>query len=104
MRPTSLCRARIKLVSNPCSCSRTVVRRLLQFFGSFFFTSLIAIYFFNTWIPTLLSGSALSNGQIVVISTALQFGGIVGTLIAAPIVLRVAGFLTAAIGYFCAAL
>ena len=69
-----------------------------------FFTSLIAIYFFNTWIPTLLSGSALSNGQIVVISTALQFGGIVGTLIAAPIVLRVAGFLTAAIGYFCAAL
>ena len=61
-----------------------------------FFTSLIAIYFFNTWIPTLLSGGALSNGQIVVISTALQFGGIVGTLIAAPIVLRVAGFLTAA--------
>lgn len=69
-----------------------------------FFTSLVAIYFFNSWIPTLLTGSGLSGTQIVVISTGLQFGGIIGTLIAAPIVVRLPGFLTAGFGYLCAAL
>ena len=69
-----------------------------------FFTSLIAIYFFNNWIPTLLTGSGLSGTEIVVISTGLQFGGIIGTLIAAPMVVRLPGFLTAGFGYFCAAL
>ena len=69
-----------------------------------FFTSLVAIYFFNSWIPTLLTGSGLSGSQIVVISTGLQLGGIVGTLIAAPIVVRLPGFLTAGFGYLCAAL
>lgn len=69
-----------------------------------FFTSLIAIYFFNNWIPTLLTGSGLSGNEIVVISTGLQFGGIIGTLIAAPIVVRQPGFLTAGAGYLCAAL
>jgi AAHS family 4-hydroxybenzoate transporter-like MFS transporter len=68
-----------------------------------FFTSLVAIYFFNNWIPTLLTGSGLSGTQIVVISTGLQFGGIIGTLIAAPIVVRLPGFLTAGFGYLCAA-
>ena len=69
-----------------------------------FFTSLIAIYFFNNWIPTLLTGSGLSGTEVVVISTGLQFGGIIGTLIAAPIVVRLPGFLTAGFGYLCAAL
>jgi AAHS family 4-hydroxybenzoate transporter-like MFS transporter len=69
-----------------------------------FFTSLIAIYFFNNWIPTLLTGSGLSGTEIVVISTGLQFGGIIGTLIAAPIVVRLPGFVTASAGYLCAAL
>jgi AAHS family 4-hydroxybenzoate transporter-like MFS transporter len=69
-----------------------------------FFTSLIAIYFFNNWIPTLLTGSGLSGTEIVVISTGLQFGGIIGTLIAAPIVVRLPGFVTAGAGYLCAAL
>jgi AAHS family 4-hydroxybenzoate transporter-like MFS transporter len=69
-----------------------------------FFTSLVAIYFFNSWIPTLLTGSGLSGTEIVVISTGLQFGGIIGTLIAAPIVVRLPGFLTAGFGYLCAAL
>jgi len=68
-----------------------------------FFTSLIAIYFFNSWIPTLLTGSGLSGTEIVVISTGLQFGGIIGTLIAAPIVVRLPGFVTAGVGYLCAA-
>jgi AAHS family 4-hydroxybenzoate transporter-like MFS transporter len=69
-----------------------------------FFSSLIAIYFFNNWIPTLLNGSGLSGTKVVIISTGLQFGGIIGTLIAAPIVVRLPGFVTAGVGYFCAAL
>lgn len=69
-----------------------------------FFTSLIAIYFFNSWLPTLLTGRGLSGKEIVVIATSLQFGGIVGTLIAAPIVVRLPGFLTAGLAYVLAAL
>jgi AAHS family 4-hydroxybenzoate transporter-like MFS transporter len=69
-----------------------------------FFTSLIAIYFFNTWIPTLLTGSGLSTREIVQITAALQFGGVIGTLVAAPIVLRLGAFRTVALGYLAAAL
>ena len=68
-----------------------------------FFASLIAVYFFNNWIPTLLNGSGLSQAQIVVITTALPFGGIVGTLLAAPVVLRLGGFVTVVLGYVAAA-
>jgi MFS transporter, AAHS family, 4-hydroxybenzoate transporter len=68
-----------------------------------FFTSLIAIYFFNSWLPTLLTGRGLSGKEVVVIATSLQFGGIIGTLIAAPIVVRLQGFLTTACAYVLAA-
>ena len=69
-----------------------------------FFSSLIALYFFNNWLPVLLTGSGLTKPQIVVITTALPFGGIIGTLFAARIVLRRNGFGTACAGYFLAAL
>jgi MFS transporter, AAHS family, 4-hydroxybenzoate transporter len=68
-----------------------------------FFTSLIAIYFFNSWLPTLLTGRGLSGKEIVVIATSLQFGGIVGTLMAAAIVVRLPGFLIAGGAYLVAA-
>lgn len=68
-----------------------------------FFTSLIAIYFFNTWLPTLLTGHQLSGKEIVIVATSLQWGGIVGTLIAACIVVRWPGFLIAGAAYLAAA-
>ena len=68
-----------------------------------FFTSLVAMYFFMNWIPTLLQGSGLARGQIVVITSALPFGGIIGTLIASTIVMKVSGFRVIGIGYFCSA-
>jgi len=68
-----------------------------------FFTSLIAVYFFNSWLPTLLTGRGLSGKEIVVIATSLQFGGIVGTLIAASIVVRLPEFLIAGGAYLAAA-
>jgi AAHS family 4-hydroxybenzoate transporter-like MFS transporter len=68
-----------------------------------FFSSLVALYFFNNWIPILLTGSGLNKHEIVTITTSLQWGGVAGTLIAAPVVLKFGGFRTASIGYLLAA-
>jgi len=69
-----------------------------------FFTSIMAIYFYNNWIPTLLHGSGLSQGEIVTITTALPFGGVIGTLLIAPLLLKLGSFRTVALGYLCAAI
>jgi len=69
-----------------------------------FFCSLVALYFFNNWIPILLTGGGLSKHEVVMITTSLSWGGVIGTIVAAPIVLRFGGFRVAAIGYFIAAL
>ncbi len=69
-----------------------------------FFTSIMAIYFYNNWIPTLLNGSGLSQGEIVAITTALPFGGVVGTLLIAPVLIKLGSFRTVALGYLCAAI
>jgi AAHS family 4-hydroxybenzoate transporter-like MFS transporter len=68
-----------------------------------FFTSIMAIYFYNNWIPTLLSGSGLSQAEIVAITTALPLGGIAGTLLISPVLIRLGAFRTVALGYLCAA-
>ena len=39
-----------------------------------FFCSLIALYFFNNWIPILLSGGGLTKHEIVTITTSLSWG------------------------------
>lgn len=67
-----------------------------------FFTSIMAIFFYNNWLPTLLNGSGLSPGEIVTITTALPFGGVFGTLLIAPVLMKLGSFRTVAIGYFCA--
>jgi MFS transporter, AAHS family, 4-hydroxybenzoate transporter len=68
-----------------------------------FFSSLVALYFFNNWIPILLTGGGLSKHEIVTITTSLQWGGVVGTLLASPLVLKFGGFRSASIGYLIAA-
>jgi len=68
-----------------------------------FFASGLTIFFFNSWLPTLLTGRGLSGKEVVVIATSLQFGGIIGTLLAAPIVVRVPPFLTTGVLYALAA-
>ena len=69
-----------------------------------FFCSLVALYFFNNWIPILLTGGGLTKHEIVTITTSLSWGGVLGTVVAAPIVFRFGGFRVAALGYGCAAL
>jgi AAHS family 4-hydroxybenzoate transporter-like MFS transporter len=69
-----------------------------------FFSSLLAVYFFNAWLPLLLRSYGLSQPDVVKINSSLQLGGILGTIVAATFVVVLGGFRTVAIGYFLAAL
>ena len=69
-----------------------------------FIVSLIAIYFLLQWLPTLLSADGLSRIEIVRVVNGLQLGGLLGVLLAVPLVVRLPPFLVAGGGYFCAAL
>jgi AAHS family 4-hydroxybenzoate transporter-like MFS transporter len=66
---------------------------------SIFFSSLVALFFFTTWLPTLLNGLGRSPGEIVGITGAVQGGGLLGSLLFARIILRVRPFLMIAVGY-----
>ncbi|HXQ53888.1 MAG TPA: MFS transporter [Stellaceae bacterium] len=69
-----------------------------------FFSSLLAVYFFNAWLPLLLASYGLSQPDVVKINSSLQLGGIAGTIVAATFVIALGGFRTVAAGYFVAAL
>jgi AAHS family 4-hydroxybenzoate transporter-like MFS transporter len=69
---------------------------------SVFFASLVALFSFMAWLPTLLSSRGLSPNQIVGVTGAVQGGGLVGSLILARIILRVRPFLAIAAGYLLA--
>ncbi len=69
-----------------------------------FFTSIMALYFYNSWLPTLFTGLGLSMKEIVAITTSLPIGGIAGTLFFAPLVLKLGAFRTVSLGYCCAAI
>jgi len=66
---------------------------------SIFFSSLVALFFFTTWLPTLLNGLGRTPGEIVGITGAVQGGGLLGSLLFARIILRVRPFLMIAVGY-----
>jgi AAHS family 4-hydroxybenzoate transporter-like MFS transporter len=70
---------------------------------SIFFTSLVALFFFTTWLPTLLNGNGLSPERIVSIVFAVQMGGLVGSLILARVIVTVSPFVTICAGYLLAA-
>ncbi len=64
-----------------------------------FFTSLLSLYFFSSWLPALLADYGLSKTQIVEIASSMSLGGIAGTLVTAPIVVGLGGFRTMSLGY-----
>lgn len=76
------------------------VRTLLLW--GIFFSSLVALFSFTSWLPTLLNGLGLSAGQIVGITGAVQGGGLIGSLLLARIILRIRPFLVVASGYLLA--
>jgi AAHS family 4-hydroxybenzoate transporter-like MFS transporter len=68
-----------------------------------FFSSLVALFAFTTWLPSLLNSRGLTPGEIVGITGAVQGGGLVGSLLFARIILRVRPFLVIAAGYISSA-
>ncbi len=69
-----------------------------------FFISLITLFSFSNWLPTLLNAlGGLSDRQIVAVSAVGQAGGLVGTLVAARLIVSFRPFRTAASGYALAA-
>ena len=69
-----------------------------------FFCSLLALFAFTTWLPTLLYSEGSSALQIVGVTAAVQGGGLAGSLLLAPVVVRVRPFLVIAVGFLLAAL
>ena len=64
-----------------------------------FFSSLVALFAFTTWMPSLLNSRGLTPGQIVGITGAVQGGGLLGSLIFARLIMRMRPFLMIAAGY-----
>jgi len=70
---------------------------------SIFFVTLVALYFYTTWLPTLLNGQGISPAGIVAITGASQFGGLAGSLIVAWLMISLPAFTIIAGGYAIAA-
>lgn len=64
-----------------------------------FLTSLIAIYFYTSWVPTLLKDIGLSPGHILSVTTAGHIGGVAGALLLASLTLRFHPLRVIAVGY-----
>jgi len=68
-----------------------------------FFVALITLYFYATWLPSLLLGAGLTARQVVTIGAVGQVGTLAGSLLFARLVTHVAPFVMLCVGYICAA-
>jgi AAHS family 4-hydroxybenzoate transporter-like MFS transporter len=66
------------------------------------FLNLIDLYFLANWLPTIATGDGMSVSEAVLLGTALQVGGVVGTVVLGPVVDRM-GFPRVLIPTFLAA-
>ena len=55
------------------------------------FMNLLNLYFLSNWLPTIASSAGLAPSTAVLLGTALQVGGVAGTLLMGPVIDR-AGF------------
>ena len=55
------------------------------------FMNLLNLYFLSNWLPTIASSAGLAPSTAVLVGTALQVGGVAGTLLMGPVIDR-AGF------------
>jgi AAHS family 4-hydroxybenzoate transporter-like MFS transporter len=56
------------------------------------FMNLLNLYFLSNWLPTIAKSAGLSTSTAVLVGTALQVGGVVGTLAMGPVIDRVGFF------------
>lgn len=53
-----------------------------------FLFNLVILYFLSNWLPTIATGMGLSTSSAVLVGTALQVGGVAGTLLMGPLIDR----------------
>jgi AAHS family 4-hydroxybenzoate transporter-like MFS transporter len=68
-----------------------------------FFCSLITLFFLGNWTPTLLNSMSIGPKQIVTISAVAQAAGLIGSIVAARLIVLYPPFRVASIGYAVAA-
>ncbi|TMH77958.1 MAG: MFS transporter [Betaproteobacteria bacterium] len=56
------------------------------------FMNLLNLYFLSNWLPTIANSAGLSTSTAVLVGTALQVGGVAGTLLMGPVIDRVGFF------------
>jgi MFS transporter, AAHS family, 4-hydroxybenzoate transporter len=67
------------------------------------FVSLITLLSLSNWVPTLLNSLSMTPKQIVSITGAAQTAGLIGSIVAARIIVSFPPFRVATVGYACAA-
>ncbi len=66
-----------------------------------FFMNLLALFFLNSWLPTVLHKAGLPQHAAIVIAALLHFGGIAGGLAIAPLCDKLNPYLVLACAYIC---
>jgi AAHS family 4-hydroxybenzoate transporter-like MFS transporter len=66
------------------------------------FLNLINLYFLANWLPTIATSAGMTTSRAVLLGTALQVGGVVGTIVMGPVIDR-AGFRRVLVPVFLAA-
>ncbi len=56
------------------------------------FMNLLNLYFLSSWLPTIATSAGLSTSTAVMVGTALQAGGVLGTLLMGPVIDRIGFF------------
>ncbi|KAA1003749.1 aromatic acid/H+ symport family MFS transporter [Paraburkholderia panacisoli] len=56
------------------------------------FMNLLNLYFLSNWLPTIARSAGLSTSTAILVGTALQLGGVAGTVVMGPIIDRVGFF------------
>lgn len=56
------------------------------------FMNLLNLYFLSSWLPTIAASAGLDTRTAVMVGTALQVGGVLGTLLMGPVIDRIGFF------------
>lgn len=56
------------------------------------FMNLLNLYFLSNWLPTIANSAGLSTSTAVLVGTALQAGGVLGTVLMGPVIDRIGFF------------
>lgn len=59
--------------------------RLTTLLWIMFFMNLLALFFLNSWLPTILHTAGITERAAIIITGLLHFGGIAGALVLAPL-------------------